>query len=674
VPRTHLRLSHSTRLVAAIVLLVSILAAAPASAASRHLSITATPATALVRTTVVVSGTLAPRKAGVRLVLQRQVGKAWVTVAHTITAASGAYAIKVPAPKKAVSWVVRATTTGSTPAVTSKGVRVRVVPTRFTVTATAPRTVAAGAATVVTGSVKPKATGTVVLQRLSGRTWTTVGSAKLSRSSSFTVSHLLSAGTYHLRVLKAFSPTVAAGLSKTQTVQVAAPTPAPGPAPVPLSVTVSALPAATVGVSYTTSVTAAGGTGPYSWALSSGSLPDGLLLSTAGVITGLPTRDGAATLTVTVTDAKGTALSSSLPLTIAPSAFVDDTARAWGRGFEDELGNGVENNAGTPVAVSQLTGVAAVTGGAQSGFALRFDGTVYAWGSDTDDQLGDGGTQPEKFPIPVSGVHGATAIAAGTATAYALRYDGTVYAWGKNDKGQLGNGAMLPTTLAAPVQGLTGVKAIAAGANTAYALLRNGTVWSWGANDTGQLGNGGGANSSVPVQVSGLTDVTAISSGLALHSDGTVSAWGSNSYGRLGDGTIIERDTPAQVAGLTGVIAIAEGSLNGYALTDDHQVWAWGFNTDKELGRSTPSQSLVPLPVPGATDVIAIAGGTFNCYGLLSDHTEIAWGWNLSGQLGNGNAGSPGESSTVAPVSGLSNVVAVGAGPSSGSAYAVVAG
>jgi len=50
-------------------------------------------------------------------------------------------------------------------------------------------------------------------------------------------------------------------------------------------------------------LTAAGGTGPYTWGVSSGTLPGGLELSSTGVLSGLPTTAGTTTFTVRVTDA-----------------------------------------------------------------------------------------------------------------------------------------------------------------------------------------------------------------------------------------------------------------------------------------------------------------------------------------------------------------------------------
>jgi hypothetical protein len=79
-------------------------------------------------------------------------------------------------------------------------------------------------------------------------------------------------------------------------------TPPPPPAPTPLTVTTAALPQGTVGTAYSATLSATGGTPPYSWTLASGSLPPGLTLSSNGSITGTPTSPGDASFTVQVTD------------------------------------------------------------------------------------------------------------------------------------------------------------------------------------------------------------------------------------------------------------------------------------------------------------------------------------------------------------------------------------
>lgn len=66
------------------------------------------------------------------------------------------------------------------------------------------------------------------------------------------------------------------------------PTPPPNP-PAPLSIATTGLPPGTVGNPYAVTLVASGGTSPYQWSLTSGSLPSGLSLNAAtGAITGTP--------------------------------------------------------------------------------------------------------------------------------------------------------------------------------------------------------------------------------------------------------------------------------------------------------------------------------------------------------------------------------------------------
>jgi hypothetical protein len=90
------------------------------------------------------------------------------------------------------------------------------------------------------------------------------------------------------------------------------------PAPVALTVVTSFLPDGTVGTAYaSTTLTATGGTAPYTWTELE-LLPTGLTLSSAGVISGTPTAAGSFTVRVQVRDSVGaTADSGTLPVTIA---------------------------------------------------------------------------------------------------------------------------------------------------------------------------------------------------------------------------------------------------------------------------------------------------------------------------------------------------------------------
>jgi len=84
------------------------------------------------------------------------------------------------------------------------------------------------------------------------------------------------------------------------------------PAPAGMTLATTALPAGTAGAAYTAALSATGGTPPYTWSVSAGSLPRGLRLNQAtGVISGKPKQPGTAKFTITVTDS-GTPVRESL--------------------------------------------------------------------------------------------------------------------------------------------------------------------------------------------------------------------------------------------------------------------------------------------------------------------------------------------------------------------------
>ncbi len=86
------------------------------------------------------------------------------------------------------------------------------------------------------------------------------------------------------------------------------------------SIATASLPDAQVGTPYNQSVAGAGGTGPYTWSVTIGSLPSGLTLDpSTGAITGTPSASGPATFTVTLTDADGQTASEGYAVAVAPA-------------------------------------------------------------------------------------------------------------------------------------------------------------------------------------------------------------------------------------------------------------------------------------------------------------------------------------------------------------------
>ena len=356
----------------------------------------------------------------------------------------------------------------------------------------------------------------------------------------------------------------------------------------------------------------------------------------------------------------------------------------------EKLGNGTLEESDAPGPVADLTEVTAIAAGQAHSLALVSNGTVMAWGSNFEGQLGEGTTSgPEtcerfaeatepcsKTPIPVSGLAEVTAISAGGTDSLALLANGTVMAWGSDENGQLGDGPSKDPHVPVEVAELSEVVAISAGQEHSLALLNNGTVMAWGRNDAGQLGDGtttgpevcaeegeGGPCSMLPVRVEGLSEVVAISAGqeqsLALLKNGTVMAWGG---GDLGDGTFAGSDVPVPVSGLSEVTAISAGAESNLALRESGTVMAWGGNYFGLLGNGSTEGSDVPVEVSNLSEVTRISVGSSSALALKGNGTVMAWGSDEYGQLGGGESGYKNSSDVPVAVSGLVGVSAVAAG------------
>jgi hypothetical protein len=96
----------------------------------------------------------------------------------------------------------------------------------------------------------------------------------------------------------------------------------------PVTITTTSLPDGTVGTAYSQTVAATGGTTPYTFSITTGTLPAGLTLDPAsGTISGTPTAVATSSFTVTVTDsASGTAkqaltITTAVALTVTPTTL-----------------------------------------------------------------------------------------------------------------------------------------------------------------------------------------------------------------------------------------------------------------------------------------------------------------------------------------------------------------
>ena len=97
--------------------------------------------------------------------------------------------------------------------------------------------------------------------------------------------------------------------------------------PTPAITTSSSLAGGEVGITYLQTLAVSGGTAPYTWSITSGTLPTGLSLNSSGTITGTPTISGGPTgIVIEVTDNAGGATTKGFSITIVAAPSVTTTS------------------------------------------------------------------------------------------------------------------------------------------------------------------------------------------------------------------------------------------------------------------------------------------------------------------------------------------------------------
>lgn len=206
------------------------------------------------------------------------------------------------------------------------------------------------------------------------------------------------------------------------------------------------------------------------------------------------------------------------------------TVESWGSNSFGQLGNaGVEEGFSTvPVPVEGLSGVSAVAAGSQHGLALLNGGTVMAWGEDSFGELGNGTTTTrQETPVAVSGLSGVSAVSAGDRDSVALLSSGAVMTWGLDKYGELGNGTEgNPSTLPVQVSGLQKAASVSAGG---FHVLAFGEPVPVVTGVTPKLGSVAGGTS-VEISGAGFTGATTVrfgaveATGFAINAANSITA------------------------------------------------------------------------------------------------------------------------------------------------------
>ena len=98
----------------------------------------------------------------------------------------------------------------------------------------------------------------------------------------------------------------------------------------PLTVLTSSLPNGAAGTPYSQTLSAGGGQAPYTWSISTGTLPPGLQVDSFGRITGTPTTNGVYQFTVQVSDVGKRTATQALSITIGPGLTITTSSLPGG--------------------------------------------------------------------------------------------------------------------------------------------------------------------------------------------------------------------------------------------------------------------------------------------------------------------------------------------------------
>ncbi len=211
-------------------------------------------------------------------------------------------------------------------------------------------------------------------------------------------------------------------------------------APASLTITYSTLLSGTQGTSYSSSLQASGGTAPYTWSVTSGSLPAGLTLSaTTGVISGTPTATGTSSFTATVTDSGSPAQTKSVTtsIVVASSSLTITSSTLPAGTSGTAYSSPLQASGGTPAYTWSIASGSLPAGLTLAATTGVISGTPTATGTSSfTAAVSDNGNPVQTKSAATSITVAAAQQSAGPGTTWYIRADGGTRYSANNTQGQ----------------------------------------------------------------------------------------------------------------------------------------------------------------------------------------------------------------------------------------------
>jgi hypothetical protein len=182
-----------------------------------------------------------------------------------------------------------------------------------------------------------------------------------------------------------------------------------------------------------------------------------------------------------------TAIAIAANVNTGYALLADGTVMAWGGNDVGELGDGQSGTAQQFVTVPQpvtgVSGATALSGGWQGAFALT--GTaIREWGCDAAKSYVSwdaGGPYITDTPVRLSGLPAVSAVSAGQGAGFALTPTGTVWSWGDNSDDATGQGDnTFSWHKPARIRTLPAIRSLTATSRGGAAVSTTGRLYVWG--------------------------------------------------------------------------------------------------------------------------------------------------------------------------------------------------